>query len=230
MDYNKFEILAAAATSFCSALASTFDATNIYTHATAVIKANAAFQELVDQRKSYQYVMSTHSFSVALHQDNIQRIRTLSNEAIALNDQLDQCMHRLLDAHKRLNETIVKDEKFTSTRTVPHTMLLNYAAKISKFSSAPNGYDPDNGLYGNTPAYFPWPPEDAMRKGVLMMPRTQTEFFGTKTSTPSTEIDQPNIPNDELPTEPIPSKKSYINVFDGLDLYEPKDSDETNMQ
>ncbi|KAG5519571.1 hypothetical protein PMAC_001726 [Pneumocystis sp. 'macacae'] len=217
MDYSKFEVLAAAATSFCSALTDTFDAASIYTRAAAVIKADAAFQELLDQ--------------LALHQDNLQRIKALRDEAITLNNRLDQCMHHLLNARKSLNETILKDEKLTPTCTVPHTMLLNYAAKISKFSSAPNGYDPANGLYGNTPAYFPWPPEDAMRKGVLMAPQTQTNFLDTKKSTPSTETSQPSFQNNELPTQPIsPLKKSYVNVFDGLDLYEPKDSDEINMQ
>ncbi|KAG4304184.1 hypothetical protein PORY_002365 [Pneumocystis oryctolagi] len=216
MDYSKFEALAAATIELCSVLADTSDLASIYTHTVSVLEANIEFQELLDQ--------------LALHQDNVLRIKALSNEAIILNNQLDQYMHRLLDARKQLNEAVLGDDTPGSQSTIPHTMLLNYAAKISKFSSAPDGYDTTNNLYKNLPAYFPWPSEDAMRKGVLMAPQAQTDFSGTAPSTSPTEIDHSGFSDNKLPTQPIsPSKKQYTNVFDGLDLYEPKDSDEINI-
>ncbi|KAG4302479.1 hypothetical protein PCANB_001319 [Pneumocystis canis] len=215
MNYAEFDILATAISSLCSALAGPFNATIICRRAAEVLEANIAFQQLLEQ--------------LILHQNNILRIKTLNNETIMLNHQLDQYMHHLLEARKRLNETIDKDETFESTRTIPHTMLLNYAAKISKFSSAPDAYDPANGLYGNTPAYFPWPPEDAIRKGVLMAPQMQSDSFSSAPSTLLEKIEPPIFSNDQLPTQSTSLNKPQTNVFDGLDLYEPKDFDDINI-
>ncbi|KAG5440497.1 hypothetical protein PCK2_000431 [Pneumocystis canis] len=215
MNYAEFDILATAVSALCSALAGPFNATLICTHAAEVLEANTAFQQLLNQ--------------VILHQNNMLRIKTLSNETVMLNNQLDQYMHHLLEARKRLNKTIHKDETFESTRTVPHTMLLNYAAKISKFSSAPDAYDPANGLYGNMPAYFPWPPEDAIRKGVLMAPHMQSGSLSTVPSTSMEKIEPHIFSNDQLPTQSTSQNKPQTNIFECLDLYEPKDSDEINI-
>lgn len=48
--------------------------------------------------------------------------------------------------------------------------LLNYARKITKFTSAPLGYSPES---RDNPAFnFPWPSEDELRRGVLALAAT----------------------------------------------------------
>lgn len=103
-------------------------------------------------------------------------------------------------------------------------MLLNYASKISKYSCAPDAYDPAKGLYGTTPAYFPWPSEDAMRKGVLMAPQPGSNLFENKSSTPIKN--NTPINNSDSITQTTSLKKKETNVFMGLDLFDPSDQNE----
>ncbi|QSL66506.1 hypothetical protein MERGE_000886 [Pneumocystis wakefieldiae] len=213
MNCSAFDTLATTVTAFCNLFINPSTPTSILIQTIKLLEANAAFQKLLDQ--------------LAIHQRNIIRIKVLIDETSALNQQIDKCLHYLLNSRQRLHETNLSDKTFLSAEKIPHTMLLDYAAKISKYSLAPDGYNPAKGLYGTTPAYFPWPPEDAMRKGVLMAPRVESNLLKkTKSSPVKNDI---HVNDSDLIAQITPPlKKPETNVFMGLDLYDPKDQNESN--
>lgn len=125
------------------------------------------------------------------HQLAAQNLVRLRKVSVALDEQLNSLLVTLADCRRTLRGLPRPHEKYlkayeqqkeanadpASTATVlaetvvslnPRVSaqdLLNYATKITKFTSAPPGYNQAAPEHAN----FPWPTEDEMRKGMLAL-------------------------------------------------------------
>lgn len=104
-----------------------------------------------------------------------QRLKKLRKTSEALDEQLNMLLVTLADCRRTLRALPKPDEKVmkeqsTNAGLIKHEKgvfakdLLSYATKITKFTSAPPGYQmaPEH-------ANLPWPTDDEMRRGVLAL-------------------------------------------------------------
>lgn len=93
-----------------------------------------------------------------------------TRELVQLNDDdgLDERGMTLEDAIRRRRSSLAFSGKFVQERPkVSAKELLEYATKITKFTSAPPGFD---GRSRDNPDFnYPWPSEDELRRGMLAL-------------------------------------------------------------
>ncbi|ODQ64010.1 hypothetical protein NADFUDRAFT_5457, partial [Nadsonia fulvescens var. elongata DSM 6958] len=99
------------------------------------------------------------------HQEAARQIEDLEIVSNELDEQIRNTLRQLGECRKSLvslpcfSEVHEQDE----VRKVDAKELLFYATKITKFTSAPPGYNTNMPEHAN----FPWPTEDELRKGTL---------------------------------------------------------------
>lgn len=129
---------------------------------------------------------------LVLHQQACRRIENLEKESDKLNQQLNHILVELADCRRSLGSLPVvpdnNDDDFNKgMSTLTAASLLEYANKITKFTRAPPGYNPEMPEHAN----FPWPNEDELRKGVLSMSGSGAALNPVKESVVQESTDQP---------------------------------------
>ncbi|KAF5102814.1 hypothetical protein DV451_001704 [Geotrichum candidum] len=133
-----------------------------------------------------------------------QRLKKLRKTSEALDEQLNTLLVTLADCRRTLRALPKPDEKVmkehsTNAGLIKHEKgvfakdLLRYATKITKFTSAPPGYQtaPEH-------ANLPWPTDDEMRRGVLAL----------SAITGISEEAQPTTDKEEAPVPEAPKASS----------------------
>lgn len=99
------------------------------------------------------------------HQEAARTIKNLQQESDSLSQKLNELLIGLSDCRRSLQalpgaESVRNGD---DQDTVSAKELLSYATKITKFTHAPPGYDPQMPEHAN----FPWPTEDELRRGMM---------------------------------------------------------------
>ncbi|EPX71043.1 mediator complex subunit Pmc4 [Schizosaccharomyces octosporus yFS286] len=118
------------------------------------------WSEMIHQLKSLQNLISEHSLSNELS----SQIESLIKEDHALEEEIESSMKELTSIY---DTTLPQNNNQKVKRTVDANTLLEYGRRLSKFSSAPPGYNPETGQDAKAPVHYPWPSEDQMRKTSL---------------------------------------------------------------
>jgi mediator of RNA polymerase II transcription subunit 4 len=98
-----------------------------------------------------------------------KRIQQLTNVSNKLDAEIKNVIMGLAECRHELQSLPSYDEESETDngakfKSVNADDLLAYATKITKFTHAPPGYNPQSGMEH---ANLPWPTEDALRKGML---------------------------------------------------------------
>jgi hypothetical protein len=133
-----------------------------------VIDADAELSEAVSELLEHQEAGKT-----------IKRLETISNE---LDKQLNAVLLGLSESRRELQTPLDGHMESETTREISADELLSYATKITKFTHAPPGYNPE---IANEHATFPWPTEDDLRKGMLAMSAVSGEQDETAMTQPA---------------------------------------------
>lgn len=100
------------------------------------------------------------------HQEAGKEIKKLQNESDELSQKLNLIIIGLADCRRQLQALPGRESiRDQDEETVSANELLKYATKITKFTHAPPGYDPQMPENGN----FPWPTEDELRRGAMAL-------------------------------------------------------------
>ncbi|WBW70724.1 mediator complex subunit Med4 [Schizosaccharomyces osmophilus] len=118
------------------------------------------WSEMIHQLKSLQNLISEHTLSNELS----SQIESLIEEDHTLEEQIESSMKELTSIY---DTTLPQNNNQKTKRTVDANTLLEYGRRLSKFSSAPPGYNPETGQDAKAPVHYPWPSEDQMRKTSL---------------------------------------------------------------
>ncbi|EPY53762.1 mediator complex subunit Pmc4 [Schizosaccharomyces cryophilus OY26] len=118
------------------------------------------WSEMVHQLKNLQNLISEHTLS----QELSSQIESLIEEDHALEGQIESSMKELTSIY---DTTLPQNNNLKIRRKVDANTLLEYGRRLSKFSSAPPGYNPETGQDAKAPVHYPWPSEDQMRKTSL---------------------------------------------------------------
>ncbi|CAB50969.1 mediator complex subunit Med4 [Schizosaccharomyces pombe] len=174
-------------------------------------------------------------------------ISSLLKQDKELDLQIQDCMREMTSIYDTHLPKTVSGRK---RQKVNAETLLDYGRKLSKFSSAPPGYNPETGQDAKAPVHYPWPSEDQMRKTLLfqfstsMVPNlsaTASQLFSEqppKTNEPTeteTEIDA-NKAVEEKTKMNYPASPTFTtqeenkevespankDVFAGFDLFDPE--------
>ncbi|EEB05291.1 mediator complex subunit Pmc4 [Schizosaccharomyces japonicus yFS275] len=143
-------------------------------------------------------------------------IQKLLKEGEELDGKLESCMEELAVLHKGIEPKSILEGK---KRKVSLKMLLEYGAKLAKFSSAPPGYDPEKGQEGNAPVHFPWPSEDQMRKTKLLQLATDNSSLEAGQMVQDEEKQQTSVKveiDEVLPSFDKPATDSAVTTTTGL--------------
>jgi mediator of RNA polymerase II transcription subunit 4 len=148
---------------FESALSNLIDSISTFKpneeHAERLIEADLRFSSSVEDLVQHQQIGK-----------QIKQVKAVSDE---LDNQLNALLVGLSDCRRSLNSVpnLAQEELIKSglgknyRKQVPADELLKYATRITKFTHAPPGYDPNIPEHAN----LPWPTEDELRRGVLAM-------------------------------------------------------------
>lgn len=211
-----------------------------------------AIEHLVDQYKSSL---------------KVERLRSTSE---ALDEQLNDLLVTLADCRRALRSLPRPEKKYVQKHSSDPTEigvvskpaqdgvmakeLLKYATKITKFTSAPPGFQSAPEM-----ANLPWPTEDGLRKGVLALfainettevmpevPVTQTtnketEGFPLSGSPPSDSAKNTNVVGDSDPSNGFAERRNSATGFGAsvetngsapleLDLFDPDEEDDDDME
>lgn len=156
--------------------------------ANSVIDADKSLDEAIDE--------------LVVQQQACDKIESLQQESDELNQQLNKILVELSNCRRSLSSLPVlfsgesdgtgsSKESNDTNFSLTAGNLLEYANKITKFTRAPPGYNPEMPEYAN----FPWPNEDELRKGVLAMNTlrdhgSNSEEHNSKNSTQATQATQ----------------------------------------
>ncbi|RKF60705.1 Mediator of RNA polymerase II transcription subunit 4 [Erysiphe neolycopersici] len=103
-------------------------------HARDLVAANAELDKGLQQRKNRE---------VTVHQLNYARIISLRNTSKALDNQIRDSLEQLAVVRKEVASTpATKPPPVSSVNSVSYIELLDYARRISKFTSPPSYRDP----------------------------------------------------------------------------------------
>ncbi|KAA8915735.1 hypothetical protein TRICI_002117 [Trichomonascus ciferrii] len=103
---------------------------------------------------------------LAKHQEAGKKIKKLQSESDELSQKLNLIIIGLSDCRRQLQALPGRESiRDHDEETVSAKELLKYATKITKFTHAPPGYDPQMPEHAN----FPWPTEDELRRGTMAL-------------------------------------------------------------
>lgn len=128
-------------------------------HARAMIDAERGLDGAIDE--------------LIQHQEAGRRIQELTTVSNRLDAEIKKVIMGLAESRHQLqglpsydedDEDLDVEETLRGRKGVSADELLAYATKITKFTHAPPGYNPQT---GTEHANLPWPTEDALRKGML---------------------------------------------------------------
>lgn len=155
-----------------------------------LVKSVSKYQpsvELTEQLIQADAELTDSIAELVVHQQAALKLLRLRKVSAALDEQLNTLLVTLADCRRTLRALPRPDEKYVkaleqrdltkdlaiampdveplSQTRVSAKELLHYATKITKFTSAPPGYNRNQPEHAN----FPWPTEDEMRRGMLAL-------------------------------------------------------------